>query len=65
MTTKIKLSGLTCQSCQKLIEMIILEIPGVSGAKVDMNSAEITADRGISLEEVNKALADTHYKAYE
>ena len=67
MITKIKLSGLTCPSCKKLTEMKIAEIPGVTSVTVDLKeaAAEITADRKITVDEVNNILVETHYKAYE
>lgn len=67
MLTKIKLSGLTCQSCKKLTEMKIAEISGVIGVIVNLEqkNAEIIADRKITVGEINAVLKETHYKAYE
>ena len=67
MLTKIKLSGLTCQSCKKLTEMKIAEISGVTEVVVNLEqkNAEIIADRKITIDEINTVLKETHYKAYE
>lgn len=65
MLNKYKLTGLTCQACKKLCEMDISEIPGVTSVNVnlDQKTVEINSDRKIELDEVNKALAETHYEA--
>ena len=67
MLTKIKLSGLTCQSCKKLTEMKIAEISGVTEVVVNLEqkNAEIIADRKVTIDEINTVLKETHYKAYE
>lgn len=67
MLNKYKLTGLTCEACKKLCEMTISEIPGVTSVNVDLDqkTVEIESGRKIELNEVNQALADTHYEAME
>lgn len=67
MKTLFKLSGLTCEACEKLSAKRIGRIAGVSAVEVDKDSgrAEITADRAIDLKEVQDVLADTAYQAEE
>ncbi|KKU92257.1 MAG: hypothetical protein UY21_C0003G0033 [Microgenomates group bacterium GW2011_GWA1_48_10] len=63
--TKVKLSGLHCQACQKLTAKRIQQIPDVVDVHVDLGSAvaEITRSRTTTLEEVNKILEGTNYQA--
>lgn len=59
-----QLSGLTCPACEKLIEKRVKKIPGVEEVRVwaKDGKTEITADRIISLEEIEKILIGTPYK---
>lgn len=60
---KIKLSGLTCEACQKLSTMKLEEIDGVSKVSVDKEgNAEIFSNRNITNGEIEKSLEDTPYK---
>lgn len=65
MITKVKLSGLHCQACQKLTSRMISKIGGVSGVEVDLDKsmAVVSADRPITLEEIKKSLEGTNYLA--
>lgn len=65
MKINFKLSGLSCEACIKLSAKRIGRLPGVSGVAIDRDSgrAEITADRTISLEEINQTLSGTDYQA--
>lgn len=67
MLSKVKLSGLTCPSCQKLTEKRIGQIPDVTMVKVDLRSseAEIESQRSVTAAEVQKALEGTNYYAYD
>lgn len=59
----IKLSGLTCRACQKLITKRILKISGVKNVEVELNGkTQIEADRNISQEEITQVLKGTEYK---
>lgn len=62
-TIQIKLKGLTCGACQKLIQRRIAKINGVSDVQVDTDGKTIIgSNRRIKLDEVEKALEDTKYK---
>lgn len=65
MITKVKLSGLHCQACQKLTSRMIGKINGVSEVEVDLDKsmAVVSADRPLKLEEIKKSLEGTNYLA--
>jgi copper chaperone CopZ len=57
------LTGLTCVSCQKLSKIKLEKIDGVKKVRVELDGkTEIDSDREIKLEEIEKAVAETHYK---
>ncbi|MBI4122097.1 MAG: heavy-metal-associated domain-containing protein [Parcubacteria group bacterium] len=60
------LSGLHCESCIKLSEMKISDIPGVVRVHLERRGNEadgdLEAERDISLEEIQQSLADTSYR---
>lgn len=66
-TINIKLSGLTCSACQKIVEKRIKKIDGVSTVLVSLKSGEteITANKAVPVQEVKNALSDTHYQIIE
>lgn len=61
---KFKLEGLTCEACIRLSKMKLEKVSGVKEAKViDLDGrVEISADRKVSLDELQSALAGTDYK---
>lgn len=62
MITTIKLSGLTCGACQKLIGKRIKSIDGVEDVIVDESGeTQMIADRLITVAEVKKILENTPY----
>ncbi|MDD5438516.1 MAG: heavy metal-associated domain-containing protein [Patescibacteria group bacterium] len=64
-TSKFKVSGFDCESCIKLTKLSLQDLPGVKEVRIKdlKGETEIDADRQIGLDEVQKALADTHYTA--
>ena len=60
----IKLSGLTCPACNKLIEKRVAAISGVNVIEVDVVSGEATidSDRDIQLSEIKEVLKGTPYQ---
>ncbi|OGD71751.1 hypothetical protein A3A84_03155 [Candidatus Collierbacteria bacterium RIFCSPLOWO2_01_FULL_50_23] len=60
----IKLSGLTCPACKKLIEKRVAAISGVNVIEVDVVSGEATidSDRDIQLSEIKEVLKGTPYQ---
>lgn len=62
MTQKVKLNGLTCGACQKLISKRISKIDGVDSVSVELNGhTDIIAQRAIANNEIIKALEGTQY----
>lgn len=63
-TTTVKLSGLTCSSCQKLVTKYLKNIHGVKDVIVDLETGKtsIIADRVIPILEVEHALENTPYQ---
>jgi copper chaperone CopZ len=63
MTQKIKLTGLTCVACQKLISKRISKIDGVENVDVALDGeTNINAARAISNEEIMNVLEGTKYQ---
>ena len=61
-TTTVKLSGLYCDACPRLITKRIGKIEGVQTVQVDMGgTAAISADRAIGQDEIRTALTGTRY----
>ncbi len=60
-----KLEGLSCEACVKLSAKRIGRLAGVSGVAIDRDSgqAQVTADRAITLAEINQTLSGTDYRA--
>lgn len=67
MVQAFKITGLHCAACTKLTAKHIKSLPGVADVTVDLHTgrAEVTADRNISLNVVNTALAGSDYTAEE
>lgn len=62
-TINFKVSGMTCQSCVKLIEKYLGKVNGIHGIAVDLSgNGAVTADREVSKSELQTALADLSYK---
>lgn len=63
----IKLLGLTCPACKKVIEKRIGEIEGVTKVEVTIDSgiAAIDANKEITILEIKEALKDTPYQVIE
>lgn len=64
MQTTIKLSGLTCPACKKLIEKRLGTISGIDrvDVRVDLGEAVIDSDQVIQLSEIKEVLKDTPYQ---
>lgn len=61
--TTLKLTGLTCNACQKLISRKIKSIANVEDVTVELSGkTQIKAQREISENEIKKALEGTHYE---
>lgn len=64
MQKTIKLSGLTCPACKKLIEKRLVAIPGINQVEVSLHCQEalIDANRDISQLEIKEVLKGTPYQ---
>jgi copper chaperone CopZ len=63
MTQKIKITGLTCAACQKLISKRISKIDGVENVDVALNGeTNISAAKAISNKEIMNVLEGTQYQ---
>jgi len=63
-TTTVRLSGLTCHACQKLVTKYLKSIHGVKDVIVDLETGmtTITANRAIPIPEIELALQNTAYQ---
>lgn len=63
-TMKVQISGVTCNACQKVISKRLKTIEDIQEVNVLLENGNTTilAVRVISNEEINQALAGTHYK---
>jgi Cu+-exporting ATPase len=60
---KLKLEGLTCEACVKLISRRFEKVPGVFEVNVDLanNEARVIAEAGFNINLLEKSLTDTTY----
>ena len=67
MTQLFTIKGMHCEACTKLSAKRIRSIHGVTEARVDLASASavVTAERTISVAEINAVLSDSEYYAEE
>lgn len=58
-----KINGMSCSACEKVVTKRISAIPEVQNVTVDVENgkATIISEHGISQEDVQKVLQDTHY----
>lgn len=61
----VRIEGMHCGSCAKLVEMALREIPGVSSAAVGFESgrAVVTHDGSVADEAIGRAVSETGYTA--
>ena len=64
MKQTIQLENLSCQNCVKHVTQHFLSMEGVSDVTVDLDkqTAEVIADRSLSVEDYQVALSKTIYK---
>ncbi len=64
MKQTVQLENLSCQNCVKHVTQHFLSMEGVSDVAVDLEkqTAEVIADRSLSVEDYQAALAKTIYK---
>ena len=64
MKQTVQLENLSCQNCVKHVTKHFLSMEGVSDVTVDLDkqTAEVIADRSLSVEDYQEALSKTIYK---
>ncbi|KXT68541.1 heavy-metal-associated domain-containing protein [Streptococcus cristatus] len=64
MKQTVQLENLSCQNCVKHVTQHFLSMEGVSDVAVDLEkqTAEVIADRSLSVEDYQAALSKTIYK---
>lgn len=64
MKQTVQLENLSCQNCVKHVTQHFLSMEGVSDVTVDLDkqTAEVIADRSLSVEDYQVALSKTIYK---
>ena len=64
MKQNVQLENLSCQNCVKHVTKHFLSMEGVSDVAVDLEkqTAEVIADRSLSVEDYQAALSKTIYK---
>lgn len=62
-----RVSGMSCSACAARVEKIVLEVPGVHSASVNLlkNSMIVEADPTVELEQIDAALKGSGYGASE
>lgn len=62
-TINLKLAGLSCEACVKLVTSRFKKIPGVEEVKVDLTSGDVIVNSTAELDlpTLGKSLAGTHY----
>src|SRR3989339_1529345 len=62
---KLKIEGMHCGSCEKIIEMELLDVPGIKSAKINYQSSEgnIIADQETTDIQIKDAVFRAGYKA--
>ncbi|MDO8512965.1 MAG: heavy metal-associated domain-containing protein [bacterium] len=63
-TQKVKISGMTCGACAKLISKRISKIDGVQDIKIENNTGEteIVSTQDLDISAIQNALGETEYK---
>lgn len=60
---ELKLSGLTCEACKKLVSRMIKKIQGVSKVDVDLSgNVEVVSNRQLILSEIEEVLRHSEFK---
>ena len=58
-----KVKGMHCPSCEKLLQMEIVDLPGVGAVRADYKSGTVEVEGGkIDSEKVKQAIRNNGYK---
>jgi len=63
-TAHLKITGMSCGHCVAAVERALDRLPGVSGRKVKVGSAEVQYEpERVGLDQIRKVIADEGYEA--
>lgn len=62
MTTKLKISGMTCGNCVKHVTQALQAVPGVERVSVDLESGTAEVDGDASNEQLKAAIEEEGYE---
>ena len=62
METVIKVEGMMCTHCKARVEKVCSQVPGCTGAVVDLNAKTVTVSGSADVEAVKKAITDAGYE---
>lgn len=62
MTTKLKISGMTCGNCVKHVTQALQAVPGVERVSVDLESGTAEVDGDASNEQLKAAVEEEGYE---
>lgn len=59
----LKITGINCEACTKVIKKRLLTVPGVVDAQISLDGqTEIKTDRQVTLSQLQGVLHDTDYR---
>ena len=60
---KIKITGINCEACTKIIKKRLLTVPGVIDAQINLDgNTNITTKQEVTLLQLQEVLHDTEYR---
>ena len=62
METVIKVEGMMCTHCKARVEKVCSQVPGVTGAVVDLEAKTVTVSGSVDVDAVKKAITDAGYE---
>ena len=62
METVIKVEGMMCTHCKARVEKVCSQVPGCTGAVVDLDAKTVTISGSADVEAVKKAITDAGYE---
>lgn len=60
--TVIKVEGMMCTHCKARVEKVCSQVPGCTGAVVDLDAKTVTVSGSVDVEAVKKAITDAGYE---
>ena len=60
---KVKITGINCEACTKIIKKRLLTVPGVVDVQINLDgNADITTNSKVTLLQLQEVLHDTEYR---